>query len=134
MNVTGLDGRTYPWRLAGHIPLGDDSRPRSGLHLRARLLLAKLFPADARLEEVPLPGTGGLSGDFYLPARRVMVEVQGQQHTEFTPHFHETRLDFIGGQRRDRRKVSWCEQNGITLVEFPFDERDDQWAGRILGR
>ncbi len=132
MKVTGLDGRQYNWNLSGLSPLGSDQTPRSKGHLRARALLEKLFGADRRLEEVPLPGTGGLRADFYLPGRGLMAEVQGRQHGEYVPHYHETPLGFLRSQGRDRRKATWCETNEINLVELPDDESDEQWAARLL--
>lgn len=133
MKVVGLDGRTYSWKLAGHVPLDSDDRPRSSNHIRARALLATLFPADQRLEEVSLPGSGGLFADFYLPNRKFIIEVHGAQHFRFNGFFHETRLDFVQAQARDRRKAEWCQINNIRLIELAHDQSDESWAERIIG-
>ncbi len=131
MRVEGLDGRTYSWNLAGHVPLGGDSRPRSADHVRARTLLEKLFPSDRRLEEVPLPGMG-LFVDFYIPLRGLMVEVNGPQHYEFVRYFHKTWFGFLESLRRDREKREWCELNELVLVELPYTETNDEWTTRII--
>lgn len=130
MKIIGLNGRVYSWNLVGHVPLGDDDVERSTLHLMARNILTKLYPLDRVLEEVPLPGSDGLTADFYLPSLKMMVEAHGPQHYKFTPFFHRTIDKFIHGQRNDRKKRDWCELNGITLVELPHGEVNE-WERRI---
>jgi len=128
VKIVGLDGQEYAWR-----PRTNPSEKPSANHMRARQLLEKIFPFDQRLEEVWLPGTGGLEADFYIPPRKLLVEVHGEQHYQFVPHFHRHKLGFLKGRGRDNRKRRWCELNGITHVELPHDETDEQWTGRVLG-
>lgn len=132
MRVTGLDGVEYNWRLAGHAPPGDDDRPRSSYHLAARGLLRRLYPSDRLLEEVPLPGCGSdLRADFYLALRRLMVEVQGEQHYRLVGRFHGDTLGYLASRRRDLDKKRWCVINGIVLAEFPYHEDENGWRRRI---
>jgi hypothetical protein len=131
MRVLGLDGRRYPWRLVGRRPTAADPVGRSTPHLRARRLLRAEFPLELVLEEVPLPGSGGLRGDFVVPRRRLAVEAHGSQHYEFNAFFHDTRAAFRRGQANDARKAQWYELNGFTLVTFPHDESDDEWRARL---
>lgn len=126
MNVKGLDGKSYKMQLVSQ-PKDEPSQ----YHLRCRALLAALFPFDQRLEELYLPGSDGLTADFYLPSRRLAIEVQGEQHSRFVPFFHRHRLGFMQSQIRDGKKKAWCLLNSILLVELPYDERDDEWATRI---
>ena len=35
--------------------------------------------------------------------------------------FHDSKLDFIEGQKRDRRKIEWCELNNIIHIELPYE-------------
>lgn len=131
MKVTGLDGRLHAWRPKGTRGIG---RLCSSNHLRARQLLIKLFPNEQRLEEVGLPGTGGMMADFYLPGLRLMVEAHGEQHYEQTPFFHDSHLDFLRGQVMDNNKAKWCALNGINYVELPHYEDDNAWRNRLVGR
>ena len=102
MIVLGLDGQEYRWKLRGHGVQRDEVRPRSSYHLAARELLRSLFPADAILEEVPLPGCPEkLFADFVLPLRRVAIEVQGEQHYTFISHFHRDKLGWLRSRNRD---------------------------------
>lgn len=132
MKVRGLDGREYSLDLRGKVPLDNDDRPRSALHLRARALLTQLFPVDVRAEEVQIPGEW-LFLDFFLPARKLAVEVQGRQHGCEIGFFHPTRLAFFESRARDNRKADWCELNGFRLVLLEHDGTDRDWAERLVG-
>jgi hypothetical protein len=54
--------------------------------------------------------------DFCVRDLGVAVEVQGKQHYEFTPFFHDSAQDFLDQQRRDREKLSICKHMGISLI------------------
>ena len=130
MKARGLDGKTYPLKLADRVA---DRRPRSSGHLEARAILLAAFPFDKLHEEVHLPGCGAdLYLDFLLLSRRLAVEVQGAQHAKFTPHFHGTPKGFAQARRRDAVKREWCDANGITLLELD-DGRRDEWPARVRG-
>jgi hypothetical protein len=96
-----------------------------------RVLLRKLFPFDVRMEEVPLPGSGGLKADFIILSEKLMVEVHGRQHYEFVQHFHRTPEGFREAKQRDANKRKWCDINGIRYVECPYNESVEQWERRI---
>lgn len=132
VKVKGFDGRSHNLDLRNSEPIGE-TRPRSSHHLEARKLLAQLFPADKRLEEIYLPGSGGLYVDFFLPNRAIMVEVHGEQHYKFNSFFHKTRLDFFKQLERDGKKEEWCELNNFTLIILPHWESVDEWTSRIRG-
>lgn len=132
MKINGLDGKEYSWSIS--------SKPRNNAskhHVRARNLLKKLYPCDSISEELPLPGSKTqnnrlLFADFYIHGRRLMIEVQGEQHTEFSMHFHKgDKRNFFKGKLRDNNKKNWCLLNGITLVQLPYNESDEQWVVRI---
>jgi hypothetical protein len=136
MKITGLDGREYSWNLIKY-----KAREKcSKLHARARLVLTNEFPYDTIYEELTLPGskderqTKTLSADFCIPSRNLMVEVQGEQHYKFNPHFFDNKLAFFRAQARDRLKQEWCELNNFMLVQLPYNESDEQWLERIRGR
>lgn len=131
MKVTGLNGRKYTWNIGGREPRLNDTKGRSRPHLQMRLLLRKLFPFDVRMEEVPLPGSGGLKADFVILSEKLMVEVHGRQHYEFVQHFHITPEGFREAQQRDANKRKWCDVNGIRYVECPDNESVEQWKRRI---
>ena len=67
--------------------------------------------------------------DFHLPSLNIVVEVQGIQHTVFSPHFHGTAENFKAQKKRDRVKVEWCDLEDMALVcvhhnEVPIEVED----------
>lgn len=60
---------------------------------------------------------GGSELDFYIPEIEVAIEVQGNQHFEYVPHFHGTYQNFLDQRRRDIHKKEICFERGITLHE-----------------
>lgn len=132
MKIKGLDGKTYSWTFYGQTVYAEDDRQRSSLHLRARMLLKELYPVDRVLEEVHLPGSGNLYADFWLPLRKKIIEVHGEQHYKYIPFFHGNYLNFVNAKTNDKNKELWCSINEITLVELPFNESDEQWKSRII--
>lgn len=131
MKVKGLDGREYTWPPKGHVVNYDDRRKRSEPHLKCRELLREMYPLDRVLEEVPLPGSNKLSADFYLPWRNIVIEVHGRQHYEFVQFFHGTKMNFIDAKNRDLKKIHWCNENNIGVVELPYNENNEEWRERI---
>ena len=131
MKVVDFDNREYNWPPSGHEVNLDDRRKRSELHLRTRALLKALYPTQQVLEEVPLPGTK-LTLDFYLPQRKVCIEVHGEQHYKFVAHYHGDRLGFLRSKANDNKKIEWCRLNNLRVVELPFNESDDEWREKII--
>lgn len=131
MKILGLDGKMHVWDLLNHRVLGDDIRPRSELHLRARALIKSLWATEPLLEEVFLPGSVGLFADFFLPKRDLVVECNGEQHYKLTAHFHGDKAGFLQSQRRDKNKQQWCQINKFELIELPFNESNEQWLIRL---
>jgi len=67
------------------------------------------------------PRTGkNLELDCYNADLKIALEYNGQQHYQFTPHFHKTKKDFYSQVHRDNWKRKKCQENGITLIEIPF--------------
>lgn len=130
MKVVDLSGRQHTWNLKGYTVDPGDTRPRSQGHLACRALLKKLFPLDVVCEEVSTPD--GLFIDFFLPNRKLAIEIQGVQHDQYVPFFHKTKPNFYKAQGRDQRKRQFCELNGFKLVELYPDEEESEWIKKIL--
>lgn len=126
MTVTDLRGRRVAWN-----PRGKKLAKCSGPHLRARSLLSEMFPAYNILEEVGIPNSN-LRFDFLIPRRNLVVEVDGRQHGEFSPHFHGTVAAYAQARRNDADKEQFCETNGLTLVRLIDSESDLEWRERLL--
>lgn len=132
MLVKDLDGNSSNWLLTGNMAKGKTDN-RSSLHLLTRALLAEHFPTMQVLEEVPIQirRSETLYLDFYLPLKKICFEVHGEQHYKFVQFYHNTMLNFMKAQKRDREKLEWCSLNGIKCVELPHFESRDLWSERI---
>lgn len=101
---------------------------QSKLHLKAIEAVRKVFPLVHIMEEVIIPN-GYI--DIFLPTLDIAIEVQGRQHFKHVGHFHKTRIDFGKAQRNDSNKALWCEENGIKLIHFNYDEGIETWAEKL---
>jgi very-short-patch-repair endonuclease len=84
-----------------------------------------------------LPGTktatrkSTLKADFFIPVRKLIIEVHGEQHTEFNNFFFKSKMDFYKAQARDRDKKQWCEINNFELIELFHNESIEEWRSKI---
>lgn len=90
---------------------------RSKIQFEIGKIIKQRFPLDPVLEDITIPETR-LSLDFYVPHRKIAVEVQGEQHDEMNPFFHKSNADFEEQKNRDELKRFFCELNGIKIVEI----------------
>lgn len=130
MKVIDLNGNVHTWNLLGHTVDGNETRPRSELHIKVRNFLKEQFPTLQILEEVPLPGTK-LSVDFYMPIKKMAIEAHGIQHYEYVPFFHGNTMGFIESKKRDRDKESWLLNNNIKLVVLSYKETVEDWLQKV---
>lgn len=133
MRVKGLDGKEHSLILVDR-PKGSCSKN----HEKARDLLKSIYPFDTIFEEITLSGSktpknGLLYADFFIPKRKLIVEVQGEQHEQFNSFFYSNKLDFVKAKTRDKAKKEWCQINNFKLVELPHNESTDEWIKRIEG-
>jgi len=90
---------------------------RSKFQKRVKDFLVDYWKNDVVFEEFPVPGTR-LSIDFYNANKNIAIEVQGDQHIKFVPHFHRRQGNYLHQLRKDRQKEEFCELNNIKLVEI----------------
>ena len=64
-----------------------------------------------------------MSVDILNATKKVAIEVQGKQHSEFNKFFHgNSRLKYLEGIKRDIKKAEWLEKNGFILLEIEENE------------
>lgn len=128
MKVKGTDGKIHPWNLGCYV--GNINTNASDLHERAREFLEKNFPAIQILEEVYIP-CEGLYMDFYLPLKKICIECMGRQHDKFSLYMHKNKMGFAQSKVRDGRKADFCQLNGIMLIYFYPDEKEELWMSKL---
>lgn len=60
--------------------------------------------------------------DVYCPRYKLAAEFHGRQHFEFNSFFHKDMDDFIDSQKRDERKLEICQNLGIALAIFRYND------------
>ena len=132
MNVVDLDDIVHKWSLKGHIAKGS-MKNKSSLHLQARTLIKETFPTLQVLEEVGIPirRNETLYLDFYLPLKKMCVEVHGEQHYKFVQFYHNNTMGFIKHKKRDMQKKEWCEKNDIIYIELAYNQTE-HWKESLV--
>ncbi len=133
MKVKSLDGKIYDLGLTGYLVNSDETKPRSDLHIQARQIIKDRFPLFMILEEVLIQvrQNSSLYLDFFIPQTKLCIEVNGRQHFEFIPHFHKNIFGFKMHEKRDREKKLWLDLNGISLIEFNYNEDVELWKNKL---
>lgn len=130
MKITGFDGKIY------NLKFKKPKEKCSQYHAKARILLKKIFPFESIYEETTLLGSKrlnrpNLKADFIIPSKKILVEVHGKQHYEYSSFFHGNKLNFLEHKSRDLRKEEWCHLNNIQYIELPYNETETEWICRI---
>lgn len=72
------------------------------------------------------PVTGGecnLEIDCFNKDLKLGCEYSGLQHYKYIPYFHKNKEGFLNQKYRDEMKRTKCRENGITLIEVPYNIR-----------
>jgi hypothetical protein len=88
---------------------------------KIRTLLLEFYGPNIRIEEEFQVGES-LRLDYYLPDYHLGIEWHGRQHKVFVEHFHKDEAGFRDSQKRDRRKLELCAEQGIAVAVFWDDE------------
>lgn len=103
-----------------------DSRLEIATRSTLEEMFQKPFP-KIRPSFLNNPVTGGrhnLEIDCYNDELRLGVEVQGVQHYKYVPFFHKNYEAFMNQKYRDQMKRYLCKENGIRLIEVPYNTKD----------
>lgn len=95
-------------------------------------MMRKLLPNEEIRTEEPLPDR--LRLDVYCPRYKLAVEYHGRQHFSYVEHFHGDLDGFRESQFRDEKKIKYCQDLGIALVVFRYDDllTEDVVFSRLL--
>ncbi len=80
------------------------------------------------------PKTGHqLPYDFELVDRKVIIEVQGKQHMEFTKYFHTSDEAFEYQKYKDKVKREYAIRNGYGFIELFYEDfKKDRYKSIII--
>lgn len=69
------------------------------------------------------PKTGAvLPYDFEIPRAKIVIEVQGNQHYHFVPHFHGSIENFEYEQWKDEYKREYAESKGYYVLYITYED------------
>lgn len=104
-----------------------NSPSRSKIQYNTKQFLKTYWERHIVFEEFPVAGTK-LSLDFYNANKKIAIEVQGRQHTEYVPFFHgKNKINYLNQLKRDQDKLRFCEVNDIQLIEvYEGDELSEK--------
>jgi len=120
MRLFNIHGKLV-YKSVGKKRIKWNKKSRSKLQTKAKDFFAKIWKKHIVFEEFPVYGTR-MSVDFLNATKKIAVEVNGKQHSEYVKFFHGSRLDYFNSIKRDVKKAAWLEMNGFTLIEI--DEED----------
>lgn len=71
--------------------------------------------------------------DVEISDKKVLIEIQGGQHLEFSIYFHGTEENFEYQKRKDSYKRRWAERQSYKLLYLYYtDFENDKYKGKIL--
>jgi hypothetical protein len=86
--------------------------------------LKQAFPRATIFPEHPIKVFGKqLFIDFYIPSLNLAVECQGEQHYNYTQHFHKDEDGYKDAVARDDMKREWARKSKVFLLEIPYNNR-----------
>jgi hypothetical protein len=122
MKFIGLNDRELTLKNPKKYLIDWNKKSRSKFQLETKNFLKPYWQHDIVFEEFRMVGTR-LSFDFYNANKKIIIEVQGVQHTKFVKFFHGNRLKYLQQLKRDDKKYEFCQKNNLKLVEiYPTDK------------
>jgi hypothetical protein len=95
-----------------------------------KLLNSARVPYDREITVPRLTGKKGapLRFDFGIYQNKkliLLIEFDGEQHFQYSPHFNKSKSNFLYRCGCDRKKNEWALKNNVLLYRIPFWELDN---------
>ena len=94
-----------------------NKKSRSQLQSKVKKFLQPYWKSHIVFEEFPVYGTR-MSVDFLNATKKIAIEVNGKQHSEYVPFFHGSRFNYLKAIKRDVKKAEWLASNNYSLIEI----------------
>lgn len=102
-----------------------DSKSKSNIQFETKQFLKVFWENHIVYEEFPVYGTK-LKVDFINATKKIAIEVNGVQHSQFNKFFHNnSRAKYLESIKRDVKKREWLELNNFKIVEIEQNEVKD---------
>jgi very-short-patch-repair endonuclease len=124
MRLKTLNGKLVNKNVSKYL-INWDGKSLSKVQFATKQFFKKFWLNDIVYEEFPVYGTR-LKVDIFNATKKIAVEVQGGQHYDYNPFFHNnSRLNYLKGMKRDMTKLNWLEINNYKLIEIKESEVKD---------
>lgn len=70
--------------------------------------------------------------DFELTGKKVLLEVQGEQHRKYIPRFHVTKEAFEYQVKKDKYKKAFAESKGYRLIEIWYEDLNEKRLNELI--
>lgn len=125
MQFLTLNGRKRNVPRVDKYRLNWDGDSLSGFQFKVKQFLRDYWKSHVLYEELPVAGTR-MTIDFFNATRRIAIECDGKQHTEYNKHFHRGSSSlYVKQVERDNIKDEWCVINDITMIRIFEDDLYD---------
>ena len=102
-----------------------DKKSKSNIQFETKQFLKVFWQNHIVYEELPVYGTK-LKVDFINATKKIAIEVNGVQHSQFNKFFHNnSRAKYLESIKRDVKKREWLELNNFKIVEIEQNEVKD---------
>lgn len=113
-----------------------DAPSKSKVQFRAKQFFRQYWSKHVVFEEFKVFGRR-LYIDLLNATTRLACEINGSQHSQFNPFFHQnSRVNFWKSLKRDFCKAEWLEKNNFQLLEIEENEVDNlslKWIKEKFG-
>ena len=121
MRLFNIHGRLQKKSVSKYL-IDWNKKSRSKVQFKTKKFLEPFWKGQIVYEEFPVYGSR-MTVDILNATKKLAIEVQGKQHSEFNKFFHNnSRLKYLEGIKRDIKKAEWLESNGFILLEIEEDE------------
>ena len=120
MRLYNIYGKLVSKNVSKHL-IDWDKKSRSKFQFKVKQLLRPHWQNHIVYEEFPVYGSL-MRVDFLNATKRIAVEANGRQHSEFVSFFHKSRSEYLKSIKRDHKKTEWLEKNNFKLIEI--EEKD----------
>jgi hypothetical protein len=120
VRLYNIYGKPVSKNVSKHL-INWDKKSKSKLQFRTKQILKQWWENHVVYEEFPVYGSL-MRVDFLNATKKIAIEVNGRQHSEYVPFFHGSRAEYLKSIKRDHQKAEWLCENGFELMEF--EEKD----------
>lgn len=72
--------------------------------------------------------------DFEIPDKKIIIEVQGEQHRTFIERFHIDMEGFKYQQQKDAYKKEFAEEQGYQVIEIWYSDFENENYKKIISK